>query len=164
MKEKRIMPLKYRIFSIVAFVIILFLAIENHEICAQPVEPIPKAQKEAAKPLDKRAETLPPTQHGKGMASVQPYTSIAEKNIFSPDRKDFPIQGGASKPIVRPQVVLYGVTIAGDYQAASASDPVRPSCSSLSPSSIHFASFLRLLVTHPPEKNLKTHLSNPLKE
>ena len=126
MEEKRIIPLKYRSLSIVAFVIILFLAFENHEIWAQATEPIPKAQKEAAKPQDKRTEALPPTQPAKGMAAVQPYTSIAEKNIFSPDRKDYPILGGVNKPIVRPQVVLYGVTIAGDYQAASVSNPGRP--------------------------------------
>src|SRR5512139_4300551 len=86
--------------AIVALVIILFLAFENYEIWAQAVEPIPKVQKEGTKPQDKRAEPLPATQPAKGMVGTQPYISIAEKNIFSPARKDFFIPGGASKPIV----------------------------------------------------------------
>jgi hypothetical protein len=125
-KEKRIMPLKYRILSIVALVIILFLAFDNHEIWAQAVEPLQKPQKEETKLLEKKAETLPTTGPVKDTRSTQPQISIAEKNIFSPNRKDFFIPGAASKPIVRPQVVLYGVTIAGDYQAASVSNPGRP--------------------------------------
>ena len=126
MKRKRRMSLKYSILSIAILGISLLLAFENHEICAQPVEPIPKVQKEVAKPQDKRSEASPATQPAKATPSAEPYTSIAEKNIFSPERKDFPIPGGTNKPIVRPQVVLYGVTIAGDYQAASVSNPGRP--------------------------------------
>ncbi len=112
--------------AIVALVIILLLAFGNYEIRAQPIEPVPKPQKEETKPSAKKLEALPITEPSKSIPSVQSYISIAEKNIFSPDRKDFPILGGANKPVVRPQVVLYGVTIAGDYQAASLSNPGRP--------------------------------------
>ncbi len=112
--------------AIVALVIILLLAFGKYEIRAQPIEPLPKPQKEEAKPSAKKIEALPVMDPSKGIPSVQPYVSIAEKNIFSPDRKDFFIPGGANKPVVRPQVVLYGVTIAGDYQAASLSNPGRP--------------------------------------
>lgn len=126
MKEKRIISLKYSILSIVALVIILPLVFENHEIRTQPIEPLPKPQKEETKPLDKKTETLPTTGPAKDSLSMQSFISIAEKNIFSPDRKDFPALGGANKPIVRPQVILYGVTIAGDYQATSVSNPGRP--------------------------------------
>lgn len=58
-----------------------------------------------------------------------PYTVIAEKNIFSPERKEFPLitqpasMGEIKKPTVRPQLVLYGVTITGDYQSATLSNP-----------------------------------------
>ncbi len=126
MEEKRIIPLKYSSLSIVALVIILLLAFGNYEIRAQPIEPLQKPQKEEAKPSGKKIEALPVTEPTKGIPSVQSYVSIAEKNIFSPERKDFPALGGANKPVVRPQVVLYGVTIAGDYQAASVSNPGRP--------------------------------------
>ena len=126
MKGKRIMSLKYSILCIVALVIILLLPFENHEIWAQQIEPIPKTQKEETKPLDKKTVTLPTTGPVKDTPSIQSNTSIAEKNIFSPDRKDFPTLGVANKTIARPLVVLYGVTIAGDYQAASVSNPGRP--------------------------------------
>jgi len=126
MKEKRIISLKHGILGIVALVIILLLPFENHAIWAQPIEPSPKPQKEETKPSDKKGGTLPATGSAKDTPSIQANTSIAEKNIFSPDRKDFPTLGGANKTIARPQVVLYGVTIAGDYQAASVSNPGRP--------------------------------------
>jgi hypothetical protein len=50
-----------------------------------------------------------------------PYTALAEKNIFNPERKEFPIfpTETIKKPLARPQVVLFGVTLAGDYQSAS---------------------------------------------
>ena len=55
------------------------------------------------------------------------YILISEKNIFSPERKDFPITPlEQTKTNVRPQVILYGVTIAGDFQAASLVNPGRP--------------------------------------
>jgi hypothetical protein len=125
-KEKQIMSLKYSILSTVALVIILLLAFKNYEIWIQPIEPLPKPQKEETKQSEKKTEPLPATGPGKRIPATQPYVSISEKNIFSPDRKDFPIPGGTNKPIVRPQVILYGVTIAGDYQAASVSNPGRP--------------------------------------
>jgi hypothetical protein len=125
-KEDRIMSLKYSIVSILGLVILLLLVFENHEVWAQPIESSPKPQKEETKPLDKKGGTLPAMGSAKDTPPIQANTSIAEKNIFSPDRKDFLAPGGTNKPITRPQVVLYGVTIAGDYQAASVSNPGRP--------------------------------------
>lgn len=58
-----------------------------------------------------------------------PYTVVAERNIFSPERKEFPLMtqsapmGEIKKPIVRPQVILYGVTITEEYQSATLSNP-----------------------------------------
>ncbi len=55
----------------------------------------------------------------------KPYTTLVEKNIFSPERKEFPfftpspIPGSIQKPQVRPQVILSGITLAGEYQAAT---------------------------------------------
>ena len=55
------------------------------------------------------------------------YILISEKNIFSPERKDFPTTPlEKSKPILRPQVILYGVAIATDYQSATVVNPGRP--------------------------------------
>jgi hypothetical protein len=63
--------------------------------------------------------------------SIKSYIFIAEKNIFSPERKEFslltgPGGGGGKKPLVRPQVILYGVTISDNYRVASIVSPGRP--------------------------------------
>jgi type II secretory pathway component PulC len=62
--------------------------------------------------------------------SIPSFRIIAEKNIFNPERKDFPSPGltpaEQPKPVVRPQVILSGVIISDDYQAASVSSPGRP--------------------------------------
>ncbi len=63
--------------------------------------------------------------------SEKPYTSLVEKNIFSPERKEFPLfltpSGPAQKPSsIRPQIILYGVTLAGEYQSASIVHQGRP--------------------------------------
>ena len=56
------------------------------------------------------------------------YTIISDRNIFNPERRDFPAQSGpeGKKRIVRPQIILYGVMMAGDYQCASITNPGRP--------------------------------------
>jgi len=71
---------------------------------------------------DAKAETPTPTARTNNGPSNMPYTGVAEKNIFSPDRKEFPIFAtpeSVKKPPARPQVVLYGVTMVGEYQSAS---------------------------------------------
>jgi len=72
---------------------------------------------------DAKMETFSQTAGANSGPSNMPYTGLAEKNIFSPERKEFPIfittPEPTRKPPVRPQVILYGVTIAGDYKSAS---------------------------------------------
>ncbi len=119
------MSLKYGALSLIAFAIVLLLVFKNYEIWTQPMELFPKTQKEEIKPVEKKTEPLPATLPAKDTLSTQSYISIAEKNIFNPGRKDFPVLGKGSKPMVRPQVVLYGVTIVGDYQVASIANPGR---------------------------------------
>jgi hypothetical protein len=78
-------------------------------------------QRSPQKSEEKTFENGPPTRTKE--SSEKPYTSLVEKNIFSPERKEFPLMispaGPVKKPPARPQVVLYGVTLAGDYQSAS---------------------------------------------
>ncbi len=86
-------------------------------------------QRAIQKPEGKPVGNGPSTQVKE--TSEKPYTVLVEKNIFSPERKEFPIQvvspmGSVKKPPARPQVVLYGVTLAGDYQSASIVQPGRP--------------------------------------
>ena len=82
----------------------------------------------AAEPANpSKAATAPRGEEVKPVQPVEAYDIIAEKNIFNPERKDFPLPAALlaeqPKPIVRPQVVLSGVVISEDYQAASISSP-----------------------------------------
>mgnify|MGYP000356754561 CR=1 FL=1 len=55
----------------------------------------------------------------------KPYTALVEKNIFSPERKEFPFftppptPASIQKPQIRPQIILSGITLVGEYQAAT---------------------------------------------
>ncbi len=82
-----------------------------------------------------KVENAPAAKESKDFSPVESYIFVSEKNIFHPDRKDFPIvappppaAGAATevkKPVVRPQVVLHGVTISDAYEAASFATPGR---------------------------------------
>lgn len=115
---------RYAVISLVALLVISFLILKNVETWTRPMETAPErttTKKHAAK-----AENPPAVRPEKVEGSAQPYVAIADKNIFSPDRKDFPVQASAgAKPIVRPQVVLYGVTIGDGFQFASIVNPGR---------------------------------------
>jgi hypothetical protein len=123
------MSSKYGFLSFLVLGAVLLLIFENYELWTQPIKFVPK--KKAAKRSQSKPEGKPGVPSTKGTekdpTSIKSYIVIAEKNIFSPERKDFPIPAGnGKKELVRPQVVLYGVTILGDYQAASIANPGRP--------------------------------------
>ncbi len=84
--------------------------------------------KEATKKAVAKTETPKITEEKKESLNTSSHLIIPGKNIFSPERTDFPVQSGpeGKKPLVRPQIILYGVTMAGDYQSASISNPGRP--------------------------------------
>ncbi len=123
------MSSKYGFLSFLAFGVLLLLIFKNYEVWTQPIELVPEMN------VGKRSQSRPPNKPDvrpaigsqKDSASIKSYVSIAAKNIFSPERKDFPIlMGDGKKELVRPQIVLYGVTIVGDYRAASIANPGRP--------------------------------------
>jgi hypothetical protein len=125
------MSFKYGVLSFLVFCVVLLLILKNYEVWTQSIELAPEkglGRKPEGKPESK---TEPPSviNAQKDSPSIQSYILIAEKNIFSPERKDFPIPATTAegkKPLVRPQIVLYGVTIVGDYQTASVTNPGRP--------------------------------------
>ncbi len=120
---------KYGFLCFLALALVLLLMIKNYEIWTLPVEWVPgkdTAKKPQTKP-EKKPEVLSTFGTQNNPTSSKAYASIAEKNIFSPERKDFPTPTGtAGRQLVRPQIVLYGVTIIGDYRAASLASPGRP--------------------------------------
>jgi len=119
------MSLKYGIFCLLLSFVVLLLVLKNVDIWTHPLEFPP--EKGAEKKAEKRPGSPSMMAGQKNPAPIQSYISISEKNIFNPERKEFPILGGdTKKTIVRPQIVLHGVTIARDYQSASVVNPGRP--------------------------------------
>ncbi len=121
------MSSRYGIPCILLFFIVLILGYENYETWSSPSAVTPKRD------TGKKGETKPepPTSAGalKETAPREAFNTIAEKNVFNPDRKEFATveaAGAGGKPVVRPQITLYGVVIGEDYQTASVINPGRP--------------------------------------
>ncbi len=119
------MSLKYGALCFVLFLVVVFLAAKDYEALTSPLELIPdkgEVKKETKLGLPSKMEVTKEPQ------SIASYNSIAGKNIFNPERKDFPATGSgmSKKPMIRPQIVLYGISIAGDDHSASVVNPGRP--------------------------------------
>lgn len=97
------------------------------------ISPVPPAhgreepKKQEVKPETKVESPLTPDKGKMELPSI-PYSELAGRNIFSPERKEFSTSptDGARKPLARPQVILYGVTIAGDFKSATLVQSGRP--------------------------------------
>ena len=124
--NRGIMSFKYITLNLLILFVVLMVAVENYDTWTQPSELLPENQ-ETIKESPPKAEHPPAVGTNKDLTSLRSFIVISEKNIFSPERKDFPILTvEKSNPMTRPQVILYGVTIAGDFQAASLVNPGRP--------------------------------------
>ena len=120
------MSLKYIILNLLLMFVVLMVALENYDTWTEPIELLPEYQ-ETVKKSPPKAENPPAVGTNKDLTSLRSFIVISEKNIFSPERKDFPmLTVEKSNSVTRPQVILYGVTIAGDFQAASLVNPGRP--------------------------------------
>ena len=120
------MSLKYIILNLLLMFVVLIVSLENYDTWTQRFELLPEHQ-ETVKKSAAKVENSPAVGTNKEPTSLRSFIVISEKNIFSPERKDFPIlTAGKSNPVTRPQVILYGVTIAGDFQAVSLVNPGRP--------------------------------------
>jgi hypothetical protein len=123
--------LRYSVLCLLALFIIVLLALKNYETWTAPLS-VP-SEKAVSKKSSVKPESPPAPgdqKDGKAAPSISSYIFIAEKNPFHPDRKEFPVvteiaKPEIKKPVVRPQVTLYGVTIVGDYRSASISYPGR---------------------------------------
>ena len=117
------MSTRYALISLVALFVIFLLILKNVETWTRPMETAP--ERTSPKKQEAKSESPPAPRPQTIEGSAQPYVAIAGKNIFSPDRKDFPVQASEMKSIVRPQVTLYGVTIGDGFQFASIVNPGR---------------------------------------
>ena len=124
------MSLRYSVLSLLVFIVIFLLVFKNYETWTLPVEVLP--EKGATKKSVEKIESPSAVVGQKEPTDIQSYIFVSEKNIFSPERKEFPIiapppaPAQVKPPIVRPQIILYGVMLAGDYQSASIVNPGRP--------------------------------------
>ncbi len=118
------MSLRYGVLCFFLFIVVLLLAFKNYETWSHPSARISKIGT-----IKKSGTKIQAPPHQSGLPELPSPSSlmIVEKNIFNPDRKEFPISMmEQQKQIVRPQILLYGVAIAGDYQTASIVNPGRP--------------------------------------
>ena len=123
------MSIKYLALNALLCLVVFLIAIKNYEIWSNPIELLPNTGIESKKAETKNQDP-PVTASTKETMPVQsPIQSnvpISVRNIFSPERREFSsTPGGQSKPTARPQIILYGVTIAPDYQSASVVNPGR---------------------------------------
>ncbi len=114
------MSFKYIILNLLLLFVVLMVAVENYKTWTQHIG-FSLEDQETVKKSTPKPENSTTVGTNKEPTSLRSFIVISEKNIFSPERKDFAILATAEKsnPVTRPQVILYGVTIAGDYQAAS---------------------------------------------
>ena len=116
---------RYGVFSLLLFIAVVLLALKNYAVWTHPVEVL--LEEGRVKKGESKTEGASVMSGRKETGSIASYVAISEKNIFNPDRKEFSITAvDQSKPMARPQIVLYGITIATDYQAASVVNPGRP--------------------------------------
>ena len=117
---------RYGILCPVLLFVVLLLGYENYEIWSSPGALVYK--REGDKKEEGRPDSPPGILAAKDTAPRQSFDVISEKNIFSPDRREFsiPATPGIGKPSTRPPITLYGVGIAGNYEVASIVTPGRP--------------------------------------
>jgi hypothetical protein len=103
--------------NFVLVVLVIFLASKDYEEWTQTkvggAEGIVSKAKAGAAPA--------PAPSNNEVLDPKRYKSISEKNLFSPDRKEFPVPlgpGEAKKPLARPNVTLYGIVISDELSSA----------------------------------------------
>jgi hypothetical protein len=121
------MSLRYGVACLLILFGIVILSSKNYNRWMLPIKAAD--EKGIVKKFGTTVESSPLFVGQKEKATVGSYLLLAEKNIFHPERKDFPILSPgdlSKKPVTRPQIILYGVMINGDYQSASVANPGRP--------------------------------------
>jgi hypothetical protein len=119
------MSWRYGVFSLLLFVAVVLLGLKNYSVWTQPLEILQEEGR--AKKGETKVEGALVTGRQKETTSIASTIAISEKNIFNPDRREFSLTTPEElKPMGRPQIVLYGIAIAKDYQAAALVHPGRP--------------------------------------
>ena len=117
---------KFYLINMLLLLIVVLLVVENYGEWTQS-EPV---SKESASSRQRTASAPVATSAAEKKEAPAPgqFRLISDKNIFSPDRKEFPIPLApdiAKKPPVRPNVTLFGVVIGEGFQSAVITNPTR---------------------------------------
>lgn len=119
------MSSRYGVLGFLLLCVVLLLAYKNYDTWFHSWQWVPR--NEAVKKPEAKTESPAAAEGAREPSPRESILLIAEKNIFNPDRKEFPLLSGEqAKPMVRPQVILYGVMIADHIQTASIVNPGRP--------------------------------------
>jgi len=120
---------RFAIPSLLLAVIVGLLGYYNYEVWVKPFPQIPIRETPKKAEARPKLETPSLPLNRKDTLASSFIQIIAEKNVFSPERKEFaalPGTGDQARPITRPQVVLYGVLIGENTQMATIVNPGRP--------------------------------------
>jgi len=121
------MRYRYGVFSLFLFFIVLILGYENYQTWSSAGAPGSITQ--VGKKVDGKTDPPSGAIASREAAPLESFRVIAEKNVFHPERQDFPSQAGAAapiKPATRPPITLYGVVMVGSYESATIINPGRP--------------------------------------
>ena len=119
------MSRRFWLINLLLIFILVLLSVKVYGVWTRPntrgVEAV------ASKPKPVPASSFVSVGGKKETAPAKGFQSISEKNLFSPERKEFPILASpdGKKGSGRPNIVLYGVTLGEDYQAALITNPGR---------------------------------------
>lgn len=118
---------KIWLLNIVFAAFAVFFGIRAHDVWFKAEKAVPEM--ESPQNSDARSERRPPDRR---IPSESVYNVVAERNLFSPDRAEpEPEVSAEPEPEVKElnlygkKVSLYGVIMAGDYQSALISNPLR---------------------------------------
>jgi hypothetical protein len=119
------MTSRYGILCLVLFFVVLGLGFKNYETWSQSAGAVIK--REVPKKPEARTDSPAAAAAPAETTPREAYKPISEKNIFHPERQEFPVTGAEqAKSSARPQITLYGVIVAGEYQSATIVNPNKP--------------------------------------
>ena len=118
------MTKKFLLINVSLILIVFFLAVENYD---EWTKPAPVGKESASSRQRTTAASSQTSAAGKEAPAPAQFRLISDKNIFSPDRKEFPIPllSEVKKPPVRPNLQLFGVVIGEGFHSAVINNPTR---------------------------------------
>ena len=119
------MTRKYYLINLLLILIMGFLMEKNYREWTSPLP----AAKETAGSKGKTIVALSPSPAvKKEIPAPSFFQSVSEKNIFSSGRKEFPVElvkTEIGKPLVRPNLQLFGVAVGPEFRSAIINNPTR---------------------------------------